>query len=78
MLENGNVQNTNMEEERLAICEKCGIYNKTQNKCSSALYIDPKTNNVSSKLKDGYVRGCGCYIPVKIKKEFNHCPANKW
>lgn len=37
-----------MEEERLAICEKCGIYNKTQNKCSSTLYIDPKTNNVSS------------------------------
>lgn len=49
-----------------------------QNKCSSTLYIDPKTNSVSSAPKEGYIKGCGCYIPTKIKKEFNHCPANKW
>lgn len=67
-----------MESERLAICEKCGIYNVNQNKCSSYLYINPKTNDVSDIQKDGYIKGCGCYIPTKIKKEFNHCPANKW
>ncbi len=67
-----------MEEERLAICEKCGIYNCMRNLCSSSLYINPDNNTVSDTKKKGYIKGCGCYIPTKIKRESNHCPANKW
>lgn len=78
MLENVNVLNIDMEQERLNICKQCGIYNASQQKCSSYLYINPTTNDVSTTKKLGYIKGCGCYIPTKIKRDSNHCPANKW
>lgn len=78
MLESVNESSINMEEERLDICKKCGIYNAAQEKCSSILYINPETNDVSLVEKEGYIKGCGCYIPTKIKRESNHCPAKKW
>ena len=67
-----------MVEERLNICKKCGIYNTSEEKCSSILYINPETNNVSLMKKDGYYKGCGCVIPIKVKRGSNHCPAHKW
>lgn len=76
--ENVKKLNINMVEERLNICRKCGIYNTSEEKCSSILYINPDTNNVSLMKKDGYYKGCGCYCPTKAKRESNHCPAKKW
>ena len=46
--------------------------------CSSILYINPETNDVSIIKKEGYIKGCGCWIPGKVKREQNHCPAKKW
>lgn len=67
-----------MEEERLNICYKCGIYNPHQEKCSSLLYINPYTNDVSIEPKKDYIKGCGCFVPTKVKRPQNHCPAKKW
>jgi hypothetical protein len=78
VLENGKELNTNMEEERKAICKVCGIFNSAEEKCSSILYINPDTNDVSITEKEGYIKGCGCWIPSKVKRESNHCPAHKW
>lgn len=73
-----NENESNIEEKRFSICEKCGIYNVGKNMCNSSLYINPETNQVSDVFKKGYIKGCGCYIPTKIKKDYNHCPAHKW
>lgn len=78
MLEKDRKSNTKMIEERLSICKKCGIYNTSQEMCSSILYINPETNDVSLYQKDGYFKGCGCYCPMKAKRGTNHCPAGKW
>jgi uncharacterized protein YcgL (UPF0745 family) len=67
-----------MIEERLAICKVCSIYNASQEQCSSILYVNPENNDLSLVPKDGYIKGCGCYIPSKAKREANHCPAGKW
>lgn len=67
-----------MIEERLAICKVCAIYNSAQEKCSSILYLNPENNDISLTPKDGYIKGCGCYCPSKVKRESNHCPAGKW
>ena len=67
-----------MEEERLEICKKCGIYNAAQEKCSSILYINPETNDVSIHKKEGYFKGCNCYIPRKVLNAKAKCPAGKW
>ena len=67
-----------MQEERFSICRKCGIFNVSKETCNEFLYINPKNNDISTQQKDGYIKGCGCYIPTKIKRESNHCPANKW
>ena len=79
--ENVNVLSINMEDfqkARLEICQACPIYNVTQEKCSSILYLNPETNEVSVIKREGFIKGCSCYIPTKIKRESNHCPANKW
>lgn len=66
------------QEERLKICKNCGIYSSSNTTCNSSLYVNPENNDVSSTAKPGYIKGCGCFIPNKIKRETNHCPANKW
>lgn len=67
-----------MVEERKTICRKCSIYVVDEEKCSSILYVNPETNDCSLQAKPGYIKGCGCYIPTKVKRESNHCPAGKW
>lgn len=78
VLEKEKELNINMIEERIAICKVCAIYNAAQEKCSNILYLNPENNDVSLTPKDGYIKGCGCYIPTKVKRETNHCPAHKW
>lgn len=64
--------------ERIEICYKCGIYNSELKICDSRLYIDPETNKVSTTPKEGYIKGCNCYIPRKVLKINAKCPARKW
>jgi hypothetical protein len=42
------------------------------------LYINPETNKVSTTPKEGYIKGCNCYIPRKVLKINAKCPARKW
>ena len=63
---------------RLSICERCGIYDSDRKLCNSDLYINPETNDVSTRPKTGYFRGCSCYIPRKVLNAKAKCPAGKW
>ena len=49
-----------------------------QQLCNGDLYINPNTNDVSIKKKDGYIKGCSCYIPRKVLNAKAKCPAGKW
>lgn len=69
-------------EKRMEICRHCGLYKKdlfsNHPKCSSSLYINPKTNETSKTYKQGFFRGCGCYLEYKVYNTKSSCPANKW
>ena len=67
-------------KERLEICKNCAIMRMTEfgMKCDDRKWLDP-INNISSFLKkDGYKRGCGCYLSSKTKNRANNCPCGKW
>lgn len=58
--------------ERSVICSNCPIFNPETNRCdkNKSLIIDGKE-----------VKGCGCYLPAKVKCINSvkcTCPANKW
>ena len=63
---------------RLKICEHCGIYDSTRKICNGSLYINPETNDVSINKREGYIKGCDCYIPRKVLNAQAKCPAGKW
>jgi hypothetical protein len=63
---------------RLKICEHCGIYDSMRKICNGSLYINPETNDVSINKKEGYIKGCDCYIPRKVLNAQAKCPAGKW
>ena len=63
-------------EERLAICERCPLC--TRGRCNSNLWLNPKTDEVSTTAKIGYIRGCNCYVNIKARNMNNHCVAGKW
>lgn len=68
-------------EKRMEICKECGLYKENAfgwAECNSRLFLNPKTNEISSKPKDGYFKGCGCRLSFKQSNPFNHCPLNKW
>jgi hypothetical protein len=70
-----------LSEKRLAICKRCPIYSENTTSgptCTQFLYINPKTEDVSFKQKEGYVRGCGCKILSKIQSPDAGCPIDKW
>jgi hypothetical protein len=70
-----------MENLRMEICRKCPLYTDRRAGgpvCSSYLYINPNTNEISLRRKEGYVKGCGCVIPNKVKSPDAACPAGKW
>ena len=63
---------------RLKTCEHCGIYDPERKLCNDTLYVNPNTNDVSTKQIPGYYKGCGCYIPRKVLNANAKCPAGKW
>ena len=69
---------TSTIDERREICEKCPIYSPARAICNPNLWLNPDTNDVSSKAKPGYIRGCGCAVKIKMRNLSNHCIAGKW
>ena len=65
-------------EQRKEICLKCPIYSPYNATCNPKLWINPDTNDVSTKPKAGYIRGCGCHVLIKMKNLIAHCIAGKW
>lgn len=71
----------NLAKLRMNICKKCPLY---KNKylvfpiCNSNLYLNPKTNDVSTSPKDGYIRGCGCSLEYRTNNPKIHCVCGKW
>lgn len=63
---------------RYQICQRCGIYDSTRKVCNGDLFINPENNDVSTKPKLGYIKGCNCYIPRKVLSDNAKCPAGKW
>lgn len=71
--------NKDIVEARIKICKKCPIYlNKYGGICNSKLWINPKTDEISTEKKDGYVKGCGCRIQAKATLINASCIAGKW
>lgn len=75
-----NLLYTDMElfEERMNICKNCAIYASATQTCSAQLWLDPVTNTAYDSAAPGRIKGCGCYLPNKTKREENSCPAKKW
>ena len=68
-------------EKRLAICKNCAIAKIDREFgliCDSRRYLNPETNESSWFKKDGWIKGCGCFINHKVKNQNNHCPAKLW
>lgn len=65
-------------EKRFKICESCPIFIPDKAICNPKLWLNPKTNEVSTCAKSGYIRGCGCHLKIKVKNISNHCIAGKW
>ena len=62
--------------ERLAICNQCPIY--SNGRCNSNLWLNPDTNEVSTYARPKFIRGCNCYIKIKVRNPNLHCIAGKW
>lgn len=65
---------------RLRICKKCPLRRETflGAICNDRLWLDPKTNQISTRPIDGYVKGCGCRLDAKTTLANATCPAGKW
>lgn len=67
--------------KRMLICKQCKLF-KIDNIfgaiCNSNLYLNPITDEVSTKEKIGYKNGCGCILGSKTRVPESHCPLDKW
>ena len=63
---------------RLEICRKCPICDTVNWICNSKLYLNTETNDVSTRPKKKYIKGCGCLLLQKTKNPNAKCPAGKW
>jgi len=70
--------NDELSESRMKICRKCPIFkNILGGICNSKLWLNPETNEVSGKPKDGFVRGCNCRMVAKTRVPTAVCVAGK-
>lgn len=73
--------NKSIANPRREICKKCPLYDTSLfgwKWCNPNIYLNVKTNDVSSKPKEGYIKGCACRIEAKITVPNEKCPAGKW
>ena len=81
---NGHVKevfniNEDLYKKRLQVCYRCLLYSKKLGGiCNNKLYMNPNTGDVSTKPKDGYIRGCGCLLLRKTAIANSTCPLGKW
>ena len=61
---------------RIEICKHCPI--NANGQCTNKLCLNPKTNEISTKFKEGFFRGCGCRLNAKTRLINAKCPAGKW
>lgn len=69
---------TELQEARLAICEKCPLYKLGSfgPVCNPDKYINGE-GEVSYLPKSGYKKGCGCLLVPKSRNIDNHCAVGK-
>lgn len=67
-------------EKRLEICKKCPLMRMTEYgmKCDERRWISPDGTQASYFKKDGWKKGCGCYLNSKTRNPNNHCVCGKW
>lgn len=68
----------NYINRRQRICNSCPIHLEEENICDAYSYINPETMEKSKKLKEGFIKGCGCFCEFRIKNINNHCIAGLW
>lgn len=78
-----NLTNRNEElfNKRIKICRSCKLHHIDKifgEVCNPQLYINPITDEVSKKSKEGFTGGCGCVLNSKGRVNSAHCPVNKW
>ena len=67
--------------ERIAVCHRCKLLKDEKffgEVCSSSIYLNPITNEVSPVEKPGFKTGCGCVLAAKGRVREAHCPLGKW
>lgn len=71
--------NADISKNRIEICKNCPLFkNEWGGICNEKLWLDPDTNTVSIKPKEGYVQGCGCRLLAKTTLPNAKCVAGKW
>lgn len=67
-------------QKRLEICKKCPIMRMTEfgMKCDDRKWISPDGTQASFFKKDGWKKGCGCFLNSKTRNPANHCIINLW
>lgn len=70
---------TENAKKLLNICKECPLYSiKFGGQCNPKLYLNPKTEEVSTSPKTGFINGCGCMLIKKVQDPTQVCPAGKW
>lgn len=57
-------------KERIKICRQCKLkYNDKifGESCNSTIYLNPITDEISKKPKEGFKNGCGCILRSKAR-----------
>lgn len=71
--------NEELSKSRLKICYSCPLYSdKLGGICNSKLWLNPNTGDVSTKAKEGYIRGCSCRVNSKTRLPEAKCVTGKW
>lgn len=68
-------------EERLKICSQCKLmtmYPEYGPRCDSSKYMNKITGEISRVPKQGWIRGCNCWLKIKTKNPSAKCVAGKW
>lgn len=67
-------------QKRLEICKKCPIMRMTEfgMKCDDRKWISPDGTQASFFKRDGWKRGCGCFLNSKTRNPANRCICGKW
>ena len=72
-------KNSDISKERLRICYECPLYSdRFGGICNNKLYLNPKTGDVSTYKKPGYINGCSCRLNAKTTLPNAQCPVGKW